>query len=382
MIVPWLVGTDGAHSSVRKQLGLRLVGASTRIWLNADVVLDVDLPSDSNHLIHTGTGTLLLVPFPEPDKWRVIDTVDVDSAEDPEVVRSRLARKLSAALRRPVRVSPPTWVSVFTVQQRMVERMRSGRCFVAGDAAHVHSPASGQGMNTGIQDAYNLAWKLADVVRGLADEQILDSYDAERMPIGAALLRSTGTATSLVALRNVLAPVLMPVGLGIVRRVAPLKRRIEGKMIRGFCGLTLNYADSPLRLPGSHGGVASGHRVGCSTRTAQESAGWREVCVELTDPRWTLLSVPADARDLRFLVGADEHHEPAVSVRTVSERGDAGPHPLADPGGRVRRDFALMPGEYVLIRPDGYVAGYGPIGEIRRAMAGLFLRTKTHEAPG
>ena len=171
--VPWLVGADGGRSTVRKQLGMRLIGDSTEVWLNADVTLDADLPPDSNHLLHTEPGTLLLVPFPEPGKWRVVDTVDTDGAEDRELVRRRLADKIGRALGRPVQVGTPTWLSVFTVQQRQITRMREGRCFLAGDAAHVHSPASGQGMNSGIQDAYNLAWKLADVIRGTDVQLIL-----------------------------------------------------------------------------------------------------------------------------------------------------------------------------------------------------------------
>ena len=372
LTVPWLVGADGGHSTVRTRLGLRLLGDATQTWLNADVVLDADLPRDSNHLLHTGKGSILLVPFPDAGKWRAVDTADIAGAEDWELVRARLADKLSAALRRPVGVSTPTWVSVFTVQQRMISRMRVGRCFVAGDAAHVHSPASGQGMNTGMQDAYNLAWKLADVARGLAHEDLLDSYNAERVPIGRALLGSTRTATALVALRNIAAPVLLPVGLGIVNTVLPLKRRIEGKIIRGFCGLSLNYRDSPLsgHAPGGPG-FAPGDRVGCDTATEQESAGWRELCAELTDPRWTLLAFTGDSPVLEPAVlepGARDYGR-AVSIRTVTDTGRTGPRPMADPDGALRRSFGARAGDWALIRPDGHLAGKGPIGDIDAVLA-------------
>ncbi|MGW4940893.1 FAD-dependent oxidoreductase [Actinoplanes sp. NPDC004185] len=379
--VPWLVGADGAHSVVRKQLGLRLIGDASETWLNADMVLDVDLPPDSNHLLQTRHGGILLVPFPEAGKWRIIDTADAHGEQDWESVRVRLTGKLRAALRRPVHAEAPTWVSVFAVQQRMVERMHSGRCFVAGDAAHVHSPASGQGMNTGIQDAYNLGWKLAAVVRGQATEEVLDSYDAERMPVGAALLHSTRTATALVALRNVLAPVLVPAGLAVVRRITPLKRRIEGKMIRGFCGLTLHYGDGPLSLAGSAGRIAAGHRVECDGGTARDSAGWRSLCEELTDPRWTLLGVPAEGPGEGPLTDVDTTWSDAVSVRAVTEHGDRGPHPLADPGGRLRADLGLAAARYALIRPDGYLAGVGPLAELGTALSAMSFATRTSEVP-
>lgn len=371
--VPWLLGADGAHSTVRKQLGLQLIGDSTQTWMNADAVLSVDLPRDSNHLIHTGSGTILLVPFPDPGKWRAVDTVDVDHTEDWEFVRARLGQKLSRALRRPVEVAPPTWVSVFTAQQRMIKDMRVGRCFVLGDAAHVHSPASGQGMNTGIQDAYNLAWKLADVVRGHADESLLDTYSVERVPVGAKLLGATRTATTLVALRNGLAPVLLPVGLGILNALKPVKRRVEGKIIRGFCGLALHYEQSPLTLPrrepgrDSGAGIQPGHRVACDVQAERTSPGWRALCEELTDPRWTLLACaggPGQCTQIRALLDAVEKgYGEAISVRVVSPVLDdaVGPHPLADPDGGLRRGFGLRAGEYALIRPDGYLAAKGQI---------------------
>ncbi|WP_328685264.1 FAD-dependent oxidoreductase [Streptomyces sp. NBC_00343] len=367
--VPWLVGTDGAHSTVRKSLGLRLVGDATETWLNADAEIDADLPADSNHLLHTGAGTLLLVPFPEPAKWRVIDTQDIADADEPEVVRDRLAHKISVALGRPVKVSRPTWISVFTVQQRMITNMRVGRCLVAGDAAHVHSPASGQGMNAGIQDGYNLAWKLADVVRGLAEERLLDSYSAERVPIGERLLGSTRLATALVTLRNALGPYLLPVGLGTVNAVKPLKRKLERKMIRGFCGLTIEYPTSPISVtdPPPSGtykrGPAPGQRVGCTADDRRDHAGWDALCEELADPRWTLLVTagPDRSRTGDLLDRVEHRYGRAVSIRGVRDAPDDDTRSLPDPRRVLRRDLGLGEGGYLLIRPDGYLAAKGDL---------------------
>ena len=393
--VPWLVGADGARSTVRKRLGLRLVGDAAQTWLNADVRMDARLPGDSNHLLHTGKGTLLLVPFPEQGKWRVVDTQDVDGAEDPEKVRARLEQKVSAALARPVAVSEPSWISVFTVQQRMIAQMRVGRCFVAGDAAHVHSPASGQGMNAGIQDAYNLAWKLADVVRGHAGDGLLDSYSAERVPIGERLLGSTRVATALVALRNALGPYLLPVALGLVRNTRPVKARLERKMIRSFCGLTVSYAGSPLSPPpagpspgpGAGRGPRPGERVGFTAEDLAGHAGWREMCEELRSPRWTLLA-RADgdgAPDLVEEIG--RAYGEAVSVRDVtgSASGRAGRRALPDPGGALSRGLGLVPGEFALIRPDGYLAARGPFTDRDRVtgvLGRLGLLARPLPAPG
>jgi len=367
-VVPWLVGADGAHSVVRKSLGLRLAGDSTETWLNADVVLDANLPRDSNHLVLCRGGALLLVPFPEPGKWRIVDTVDAHDADDPEAVRARIEAKLSAALRRPVGVAPPTWTSAFTVQQRMIGQMRVGRCFVAGDAAHVHSPASGQGMNTGIQEGYNLAWKLAQVALGYADDALLDSYPAERVPVGQVLLRSTRKATALVALRNAVAPVALPAGLGLLSTLKPAKRKVESKIIRGFCGLGLCYDSSPLTRPGpTTAAIPPGHRV-AYTAEQQHRAGWREVVAELADPRWSLLLLGATGDEPRLA----ERYPAAVSVRS-----------LPDPDGSVGRAFGVGPGGFVLIRPDGYVAGAGQYAgpaDLDRLLRSCHLRPQVPDA--
>lgn len=368
LTVPWLVGADGAHSFVRRSLGLKLLGDSTETWLIADAMLDVDLPRDSLHWLHTGNGTVLLVPFATPGKWRLLDTTDVGDADDYEAVGARFAAKLKRALGKDVRVATPTWVSAFTIQQRMIPRMRSGRCFVAGDAAHVHSPASGQGMNTGIQDAHNLGWKLAQVVRGEASESLLDSYDAERVPVGEVLLGSTKTATALIALRNFAAPVLLPVGLGVLKRVTPLRRKIERKILRGMSGLALHYRQSPL----SQGieevtGLQAGDRVGCSAETERTSPGWQALCAEFADPRWILLAFPgADTGFRQALTETAEHFGTAVSVRTVSTV-DAGPNRLEDPDDVLCTGLHAEEGDYLLIRPDGYLAARGRLSDTKPA---------------
>ncbi|HEY8533041.1 MAG TPA: FAD-dependent oxidoreductase [Micromonospora sp.] len=360
--VPWLVGCDGGHSTVRKLLGLPLIGDSSETWLIADAIVDIDLPQDSIHWFHAGKGTMMLVPFPDRGKWRLLDTVDVHGADNPAEVAARFSRKLSRAAGRPANVHLPTWISVFTIQQRLVPRMSVGRCFVAGDAAHVHSPASGQGLNTGIQDAYNLAWKLAMVVQGYATEKLLDSYSIERVPIGERLLSSTETATSLVALKSALMAITMPLAFAVVRNVPAIKHRIERKIMSGMSALPIHYATSPLTVPGPKGGPrpAPGERV---TQVSEEEArtpGWQQLLAELRDTRWTLL---ADAtrgpQTRRVLARLADAHSGWLSVRSVTASPDSGvPGELVDAGGELRNK--LLAGGWMLIRPDGYLAARGP----------------------
>ncbi|WP_035847276.1 FAD-dependent oxidoreductase [Kitasatospora azatica] len=349
----YLVGADGGHSTVRKQLGLKLVGESSETWLIADAVVHCDLPRDSIHWMRTPSGTVMMVPFPDQDKWRLLDTAEVSYGGDDHAVARRFARKIEAGIGRPVRVETPSWVSVFTIQQRMLPQMRVGRCFLAGDAAHVHSPASGQGMNTGVQDAFNLAWKLAAVLHGQAEEGLLDSYSAERVPVGANLLKSTKMATMLVQLRSRTAATALRTVFTFMRSVPPLKSRIERKIMGGMSALDLSYADGPLAL--DQGGARA------SRVTAQRlagSAGWQELLTELGQSGWTLLTTERSA-ELPELREIAEAYRGTVRVRTLGARS-TGPDQLPDPDGKLAADLGLLAGGWLLIRPDGYVAAGGP----------------------
>ncbi|MFE9684026.1 FAD-dependent oxidoreductase [Streptomyces sp. NPDC006285] len=387
----WLVGCDGGHSTVRKQLALPLTGESRDTWMLADAPVRTDLVPDSIYWVHTGGQALMMVPYAREGHWRLLDTAP--GKQGVEGAAQRFSEKLSAGLGTPVTVGEPEWTSVFTFQQRMVPRMHEGRVFVAGDAAHVHSPASGQGMNTGIQEAYNLAWKLADVTRGHAGRGLLDTYDEERVPIGRALLGSTRTATSLVQFKNLLAGVALPVVFTVVRNVAPLRRAIQRKVLGGMSGLRIGYADSSLSLPvdeprttrppltgagsrvrrrdvtglprpsGTGTGPVPGERVSAAAAVHAGQPGADALAAELRDVRWTLLwsagdpksdSVPAETA-----ARATASHTRWLSVRTVGVRPGSMPGALADPGRTLRDTLGLGAGGWLLIRPDGYLAARG-----------------------
>jgi 6-methylpretetramide 4-monooxygenase / 4-hydroxy-6-methylpretetramide 12a-monooxygenase len=366
----WLVGCDGGHSTVRKHLGLPLIGESTETWLIADGQLDTELPRDSIYWVRAEGGTLMLAPLAGERRWRMLDTVDVDTAAGPDAVAQRFARKLSAGLGHAVRADPPAWVSVFTAQQRMVPRMHEGRVFVAGDAAHVHSPASGQGMNTGIQEAYNLAWKLAMVIRGEAGAALLDTFDAERVPVGRDLLGSTRNATALVALRNRLAGALLPLAFHIVRRVPALKVRGQRKALGRVSGLNVNYRTGPLStaaVPDGTGGPYPGERV---VQFSDDTPAVAALCQRLRGTGWTLLTAGgADAAR----VAADGYGDWLAVLDTAA---------LPDADGRVAAAPHAGPGDWLLVRPDGYLAARGRdlTGEtLARALAPAAIRYQRTE---
>ncbi|MFJ5851132.1 FAD-dependent oxidoreductase [Streptomyces sp. NPDC092903] len=382
----WLVGCDGGHSTVRKLLGLELLGGAGETWMLADAPVATDLPPDTIYWAHTGGQALMMVPYARDGHWRLLDTAPVGRGTDPRPVEERLTEKLSAGLGRRVRVGESEWTSVFTFQQRMVERMREGRVLVAGDAAHVHSPASGQGMNTGIQEAYNLGWKVAMVEHGHAGPELLDTYSEERVPIGRALLGSTRAATFLVQLKNMFASVALPVVFTFVRNVTPLRRAVQRKVLGGMSGLRVGYGDSSLttgeasrRKSGTGAGPAPapgpGERIVRAPVHDPDDPGCAGLRAELRDPRWSLLLAaggtgPGDVPVGVAITAAAQYSE-WLSVRTVGGTGSDGPAPLADPDGRLRAALGLAPGHWLLVRPDGYTAARA--GVLTRAALGRAL---------
>ncbi|MEU6161604.1 FAD-dependent oxidoreductase [Streptomyces sp. NPDC047130] len=401
----WLVGCDGGHSTVRKLLGLELIGTTSETWMLADAPVDTDLPPDTIYWTHTGRQALMMVPYARDGHWRLLDTAPRTGGTGAGAeagAAARLSAKLSAGLGRRVRVGEPEWTSVFTFQQRMVPRMRVGRVFVAGDAAHVHSPASGQGMNTGIQEAYNLGWKLAQVHHRHAGSRLLDTYGEERVPVGRALLGSTRTATFLVQMKNLLASVALPAVFAVVRTVPALRRAIQRKVLGGMSGLRIAYRESSLttaetreHLGWAAQGVvlatlpehapAPGERVTAGQVHDPAAPGCRALQDELRDPRWSLLFAPGgahagsddapdDTPDDVAVTAAVQYGE-WLSVRTVEDDGGrTGPAPLPDPGGALRTALGLPPGGWLLVRPDGYVAARGALltrAALRGALAPL-----------
>jgi 2-polyprenyl-6-methoxyphenol hydroxylase-like FAD-dependent oxidoreductase len=198
----YVVGADGVHSVVRRALGLPFPGrAAVTSLMLADVRLD-DPPADALTVNATGDAFAFVAPF--GDGWyrvfawnrhhQVPDTAPLDLAEVRTVTRRALGTDLG--------MHDPRWLSRFHSDERQVPRYRVGRVFLAGDAAHCHSPAGGQGMNTGIQDAANLGWKLAAAVHGWGGESLLDSFQEERHPVGQAVLRSSGLLLRLTLVRG------------------------------------------------------------------------------------------------------------------------------------------------------------------------------------
>ncbi|HEU5157874.1 MAG TPA: FAD-dependent monooxygenase [Streptosporangiaceae bacterium] len=229
----YLVGADGVRSAVRHAIGLPFPGRSAiRSVMLADVRL-AETPADVLTLNGVRDGFVFIAPF--GDGWyRVIawhrhHELPDDAAVDMDEVR-RLTR---IALGTDYGMHDARWTSRFHSDERQAPRYRVGRVFLAGDAAHVHSPAGGQGMNTGLQDAANLGWKLAAVLRGRAPDSLLDSYDAERHPVGRMVVRASGALLRLALFAPAPLRALRDVTAGAVVKIDPIARRFAG-MVSGI----------------------------------------------------------------------------------------------------------------------------------------------------
>jgi 2-polyprenyl-6-methoxyphenol hydroxylase-like FAD-dependent oxidoreductase len=200
----YLVGCDGAKSPVRHALGLSFEGSTfERLFYVADVQIDWSFSHDAGYACLTRASMALFFPMEGEKRYRIIGTFPEGLDKDEgDILYEEIEERIKEDTKLSLDISNVNWFSIYKVHSRRVNKFSEGRCFVAGDAAHIHSPAGGQGMNTGIQDAYNLAWKMAFVIKGYAREQLLETYNEERLPNAQKLLATTDRAFAVLAGSN------------------------------------------------------------------------------------------------------------------------------------------------------------------------------------
>lgn len=254
----WLVGCDGAHSAVRHGLGFAFEGSTLQShWALADGhVTGLDL-EDHLHIFWHREGILAFFPI-VGDRWRVI--ANLGPAKDGEIHPDPTLDEINALMANRgspgIVMSDPIWLAAFRINERKVKDYARGRVFLAGDAAHIHSPAGGQGMNTGMQDAFNLAWKLALVIEGAAKPSLLDSYSPERTAVGDLVLKNAGLMTEAATLTN---PLLQNLRNTVLHFAASFPQ-IQHKVANQLGEMDIGYPHSPLTA--RTGRVASGPRAG------------------------------------------------------------------------------------------------------------------------
>jgi 3-(3-hydroxy-phenyl)propionate hydroxylase len=390
---PYMIAADGAHSAIRHRLGLSFEGKTfEQTFLLADLHAETDWPDDEFHIFASGEGLVALFPMghgrhrliadqaPEPAAVAapltpaVLGEPPLDQVPPPslEQCKALIARRI----RERVDVSELTWSSYFHLNSRMVDKLRVGRIFLAGDAAHVHSPAGAQGMNTGIQEALNLGWKLARVLEGAAPDRLLDTYHMERHPIEREVLRQTGFITQMAGADHGPLKLLRERVMPVLAALGPLRDAARSTISE----LSIQYRRSPLTLERVlDGGPRAGERAPDALVHVVDGPLGRAPgvgCIfDLHDPAYfsLFLLVPPLPADDTPLDPAAKHAPPSDpeverlmgeverllpgAVRTwriTDTTGDGGPA-LSESYGRTRPSFYL-------VRPDGYISARGRTG--------------------
>lgn len=314
---PWLIGCDGAHSTVRHGLGIEFHGsAQGDDWMLADVRLEGagTPPGDEIAPYLHRDGPFVVFPIPGGRARVIAATGKTDPAHprpDPTLgdVQAMIDRRAGGGFR----AVDPVWLTNFRINERKVAEYRRGRVILAGDAAHIHSPAGGQGMNTGMQDAINLAWKLAMVARGQAAATLLDSYSPERSAVGDMVLRNAGRLTDVATLAHPAAQAAR----NLVLRVLLGFHAVRDKMATTMSEIEIAYANSPL------------------SRGKDAGARWA--------PEHYDGPPPGAGREPRFVLYAADVEKRAV----LAARFPA----LLEPEPRQQPDGQRM----LIVRPDGYI---------------------------
>ncbi|WP_176593794.1 FAD-dependent monooxygenase [Sphingobium sp. EM0848] len=317
----WLVGTDGARSTVRKQLGIGYPGETgTFRMLVADLPV-ANLPADAWHRWPRAPGgQFALCPLAGTDSFQL--SAELIDGEEPERSRESIQAMIAARTGDASLVAGElSWTSIYRVNFRLADSYRRGHAFIAGDAAHAHPPTGGQGLNTSVQDSFNLGWKLAAVLAG-ADEALLDSYETERRDIGAGVLD-------------------MSRGL-----LSAMTDKADMHRGRATLQLDLHYRASPLTAEhrAKPGGIRAGDR-------APDAA--------ILDPVGTAIRIFDLFRHPGFIllaVGGSAEIPASVDVHLRVVEVDRGPASYRDAGGELRWNYGLTGDCLLLVRPDGYIA--------------------------
>lgn len=228
----YIAGCDGGHSAVREFCGIKFPGAPyEHVFFVADTEAIGNMVPEELNVYLWRDGFHLFFPMSGKDRWRVIGILPERLRGEDDVAFSALSPSIQQEVGVNLKFQACSWFSTYRIAHRAAEKFRDKRCFLLGDAAHIHSPMGGQGMNTGLQDAYNLAWKLAMVIKGKASEKLLDTYETERLPVAQGLLRTTDRAFNMLVSNHWLAGVFRT---RILAKIAAFAMRFESVQQRAF----------------------------------------------------------------------------------------------------------------------------------------------------
>ncbi len=336
----YLAGCDGASSPIRHGLGLTFQGSTfERLFYVADARVDWALSHDALHVALARDVFTAFFPMKGENRYRIVGPFPESKNEaEGEVLYEEIEQQIKSQAKLALEISDVRWFSLYKVHSRCVNKFSEGRCFVAGDAAHIHSPAGAQGMNTGIQDAYNLAWKLALVIKGVAGEKLLDTYNEERLPNAKRLLESTDRMFELAAgsswLMSFLRTTIFPPLAGFMTSIDAVRKRFFPLISQ----IGISYRGASLSR---HSNDEPEH-VKAGDRMPYFLVNGQSIHDRLNEPKFHLL-----------LFSNDEQKCETVCNEVASEFVDCYVVPL---DARVREVFEKEQDFSVFLRPDNHIA--------------------------
>ena len=343
----YLVGCDGPRSPIRHALGLSFEGSTfERTFYVADVEIDWKFSHDALHGCLARNAVVAFFPMRGEKRWRIVGAFPPEFAKDEgEVLYEEIEARIKEEAELDLDITKVYWFSTYKVHTRHVEKFSSGRCFLAGDSAHIHTPAGGQGMNTGIQDAYNLAWKMALVLKGAAAERILETYNEERLPNAKRLLQTTDRMFNLAAgtdwLVNLIRTTIFPPMAKFILSIDAVKK----KFFPLISQIGITYRNSSLSM---HEGD-SDFEVKAGDRLPYFLIEGKSVYDKLRAPKFHLLTFSGDHSDY-----AGDHQRATDEIPgEYADLLDQYVMPLYPQAGEI---FGTDQPFQVLLRPDNYIA--------------------------
>ena len=365
----YVAGCDGGHSAVRELSGITFPGAPyEHVFFVADTEATGAMVPEELNVYLWRDGFHLFFPMRGKDRWRVIGILPKKLRGKNDVTFEELSPDIQREAGANLAFTKCFWFSTYRIHHRAAEKFRDRRCFLLGDAAHVHSPMGGQGMNTGLQDAYNLAWKLALVVKGQADEDLLDSYEAERIPVAQQLLSTTDRAFTLVVSDNWLAGLFRTRILAKIAAFAMTFERPKHLAFRTLSQTGIAYPKSPL----------SQTLAGAPARAlhAGERFPWLHLKLRQNGPVEDVFKALDDTRYSLIVIG-----QPAPSAAALPSENLLQTHLIPDDPQNTReliRAGTTGPAFY-LVRPDGYIGlagGHLTPAAVTQYFSECFIRTQ------
>jgi 2-polyprenyl-6-methoxyphenol hydroxylase-like FAD-dependent oxidoreductase len=366
----WVGGCDGAHSSVRELCGITFPGAPyEHVFFVADVEATGSMVQGSVNVYLWKDGFHLFFPMRGTDHWRIVGILPEAMRDRDDVTFEAVMPSVRHESGNDLVIKGCSWFSTYRIHHRSAARFRDRRCFLMGDAAHIHSPVGAQGMNTGLQDAYNLAWKLALVIQGRADESLLHSYEDERVRVAQRLLHTTDRGFRFIVADNMGAGLLRTQVLARVAAYALGRKSVQSAAFRTVSQTGIRYRHSMLSesMPLPEGAPQAGDRFPWLNLRLRAFGPVEDMFANVDDTRFNLyvFGQPAPAAESLPLGDLLCVHVIPDDPVNDAELGRAG---------IPRRSFYL-------VRPDGYVGVCGTDlveDELRRYMT---LRLVTKEAP-